>query len=241
MKGRILPTDSHVHEFRLLRNRIESEIHAPALVFVTSAVDGDGAGFAAHGLAESLSKTHQRTVLVTSDATLATPAAEPAPVEELRRRASDRVDAAGRPLHGGAFSVVCLSPERVATISRSRVAEMVLELRANNDYVVVDAGNLANNGLGLLLLSSADVTIVAFRAGRSQHDADRLMLDALERAESKVFGVVMTSQESIDAFAERDAPDASPKAAKERKSGIAVLKPFEFFVSRLRGRLVRSH
>jgi len=203
MKRHTLHADSFVHEFRLLRNRIEAEVHAPALLFVTSGSDGDGAGFAAHGIAESLSRTHQRTVLVTSDSTLAPPT--PAgPAEPLRRRASDRVGAPDAPPTGAGFSVVCLSPERVATISRSRVAEMVKELRSSNDYVVIDAGNIAKNGLGLLLVGSADAAIVAFRSGRAQQEGDQFLLDTLERAESKTIGVIMTDQDAIDHFLQQD-------------------------------------
>ena len=192
------------HEFRLLRNKIEAAIHAPALIFVTSATDEDGTGFASHGLAESLSRTHQRTVVITSDPTLAPPA--PVGSEPQKRRATDINGAPKLRLGvqtGAGFSVVCLSAERINTISRTRVAEMVQELRTANDYVIVDAGNLAKNGLGLLLIGQADVAIVAFRAGRAQSEADRLMMDALEQNESKVLGVVMTDQTSIDTFGAR--------------------------------------
>jgi Mrp family chromosome partitioning ATPase len=229
---RSLLADSVAHEFRLLRNRIEAEIHAPALVFVTSATDEDGSGFAAHGIASALSRTHQRTVLVTSDPSFATP---PKPEIEgtLSRRASDRITVGDRPSHNGGFSVVCLSPERVATISRSRVAEMVQELRTSNDYVVVDGGNLAKNGLGLLLVGSADVAIVAFRGGRVEAPEDRLMLDALERAESKVIGVVMTDQDAIDHFAQRDAAPEPAAAVVPEPKRAAVLKRIELVLSRL--------
>jgi hypothetical protein len=232
MSHRNLLADSLGREFRLLRNRIEAQIHAPALVFVTSATDEDGSGFAAHGIASSLSRTHQRTVLVTTDPTFVPPVkAEPDGVRG--RRASDKVTIGDRPPNSGEFSVVCLSPERVATISRTRVAEMVQELRASNDYVVVDAGNLAKNGLGLLLAGSADVAIVAFRAGRMEQQADRLMLDALERAESKVIGVVMTDQEAIDHFGQRDAEPAVATAMPTEPKRAAVLKRIELALSRL--------
>ena len=68
---------------------------------------------------------------------------------------------------------------KVATISRSNVADLVADLRSRHDYVVIDAGNLPQNSFGLLLIGSADVALVAFRAGRSQQIADRAMLDAL--------------------------------------------------------------
>jgi Mrp family chromosome partitioning ATPase len=229
MKRHTLHADSLVHEFRLLRNRIEAEVHAPALLFVTSGSDSDGAGFAAYGIAESLSRTHQRTVLVTSDPTLAPPAQD-GTAEPLRRRASDRVGAPDVPPAQGGFSVVCLSAERVATISRSRVAEMVQELRSSNDYVVIDAGNIAKNGLGLLLVGSADAAIVAFRSGRAQQEGDQFLLDTLERAESKTIGVVMTDQDAIDHFLQRDESGAgleSPVGVSEAakpKPAVGVLQ-----------------
>jgi Mrp family chromosome partitioning ATPase len=237
MKHRNISADSLAHEFRLLRNRIESATVAPALVFVTSATDEDGTGFAAQGIAASLSRTHQRTVLITTDATLAPPSSGEM-VGGLRRRASDRVDSAQLAASSSSgFSVVCLSPERVSTISRTRVAEMVQELRASNDYVVVDGGNLAENGLGLLLVSSADIAVVAFRAGRSEQPADRLMMDALERAESKVIGVVMTDQESLEHFAQSKASAENPadvaveRELVERKP--AMLRRLEVVLNRL--------
>jgi Mrp family chromosome partitioning ATPase len=130
----------------------------------------------------------------------------------------------------------------VATISRTHAAEMVKELRSENDYVVVDAGNLAKNGLGLLLLGSADLTIVAFRAGRAQQLDDRLMLDSLERAEAKVFGVIMTDQPTIEHFAHRDDPAVSaieePRVDEPRvvePLRVPVLKKVELALSRLVG------
>jgi Mrp family chromosome partitioning ATPase len=239
MKHRSISSESLAHEFRLLRNRIETGIQSPALVFVTSATDDDGTGFAAHGIASSLSRTHQRTVLVTTNPLLSPPAPAGETPGTLRRRASDRVESSQRATTAGGISVVCISAERVATISRSRVAEMVEELRGSNDYVVVDAGNLPSNGLGLLLLGTADVAIIAFRAGRAEQPADKLMLDALERAESKVVGVVMTDRESIDHFNEINNPtEATPEHTleapqTERNPAVLLRRRLELVVSRL--------
>jgi Mrp family chromosome partitioning ATPase len=92
MKHRIVP-DSLSREFRLLRNRIESEIQGPAVLLVTSASDGDGASLTAYGIAESLSRTHQRTALVTTAAVGhgPEPVGAPAPAPALvRARGDDR-------------------------------------------------------------------------------------------------------------------------------------------------------
>lgn len=198
MKARIV-TDSLARTFRLLRNRVEAELHAPAVVLVTSATARDGASLTAYGLAESLSHTHQRTALVTASAPAKDPLewSTPAPAQP-RRRASDRLG--GADTSSGSMSIVTISQERLATISRSSVAALVTELRGVHDYVVIDGGDLANNGFALLLASSADAILVSFLAGRQQTPSDRDMLDAIERSETKVLGVVMTDQESIDQF-----------------------------------------
>jgi Mrp family chromosome partitioning ATPase len=222
-----------VHEFRLLRNRIEAEIHAPALLLVTSATSDDGAGFTAYGLAESLGKTNQRTVLVTLDSSLSTPVSGLAPEPVYRRRATDPVTERPRPARAGSFSVVTISQERLSTISRTSVAELVNELRSENDFVVIDAGHLPTNSFGLLLVTLADAVLVAFRSGRVQQAADQLMLDMLERAESKILGVVMTDQVAIDHFNHRNDPLDPVKRVSERRSVSLLAKRLEVALSRL--------
>jgi hypothetical protein len=66
-----------------------------------------------------------------------------------------------------------------------------------------------------------------------EQQADRLMLDALERAESKVIGVVMTDQEAIDHFGQRDAEPAVATAMPTEPKRAAVLKRIELALSRL--------
>ena len=218
MKGRIA-TDSLSRTFRLLRNRVEAEIHAPAVILVTSATERDGAGLTAYGLAESLSHTHQRTALVTSAAPAkALPELTSPHAAAPRRRASDRLGSEGS-ISGG-MSIVTISQERLATISRSNATSLVEELRAQHDYVVVDGGDLSNNSFALLLIAAADAVLVSFLAGRQQAPADRDMLDRLERAESKVLGVVMTDQETIDHFEDREARPEAKAIAVERPANV---------------------
>jgi Mrp family chromosome partitioning ATPase len=232
MKGRI-HTDSRNHEFRLLRNRIEADIHAPAVLLVTSATGRDGAGVTAFGLAESLSKTHQRTALVTSaNPTAPGPQLFAPPAPALRRRASDPLEGRGAKASSG-LSVVSISQERLATISRSSVASLVEELRSEHDYVVVDGGDLPNNSFALLLAASADAVLVTFLAGRQQTQQDRVMLDTLERTESKMLGVVMTDQEAINEFAARD-------IASENREIASVKRVANPFVHRLEVALNRA-
>ena len=222
MKGRI-STDSHAHEFRLLRNRIEAEIHAPAVLLVTSATDRDGAHLTAYGLAESLSKTHQRTALVmTSAAAEATEDPSPTPsAPVLRRRASDRLEA-GHAASSGGVSIITISRERLTTISRSSVASLVQGLRDQHDYVVIDGGDLPNNSFGLLLVTSADAALVTFLVGREQVPGDRAMLDTLERSETKVLGVVMNDQPTIERFTQREHDtEAEPVITKSPVNPVA--------------------
>jgi Mrp family chromosome partitioning ATPase len=232
MKGRIA-TDSMAHEFRLLRNRVEAEVHAPAVILVTSATDRDGAGVTAYGLAESLSKTHQRTTLVTTSM----PAADaqqtlaPGPLAQ-RRRASDRLDGVSSATPG-VLSVVAISHERLTTISRSNVASMVAGLRADHDYVVIDGGDLPNNSFALLLVASADATLVTFLSGRQQTPADRVMLDTLERAEAKMLGVVVTDQESIEQFAQRDVATENLEITVAKSAPKRLMHTLEIALQRI--------
>jgi Mrp family chromosome partitioning ATPase len=246
MKHRIT-TDSHAQEFRMLRNRIEAEIQAPAVLLVTSATDRDGAGLTAYGLAESLSKTHQRAALVTTVAGKVGHAAEvvdeSAETEDQapRRRASDGLGRAGR--GPGRLSIVAISHERLTTISRSNVAEMLAELRAENDYVVIDAGDLPNNSFGLLISTLADAILVSFLTGRPQVPGDRTMLDTLERSEAKICGVVMNDKAAIEVFvqqqsgepsaAEATAPVQHEEPAAQPRRGFALNQRLEFVRQRI--------
>jgi Mrp family chromosome partitioning ATPase len=228
MKQRIV-TDTVAREFRLLRNRVEAEIKGRAVLLITSATDGDGASLTAYGLAESLSRTHQRTALVTTAAVGHGPVPVGAPLPPPRansRRAEDRVDAA-RSVHDGRLSVLAVSHERVTTMSRNDVAEMLEQLREQYDYVVIDGGDLPNSGFGLLFVSSADGVLISFRTGRKQVAGDRVMLDALERSESKVLGLVMNDQVTIDHFTQQDEPvEASEPAPAEPRNEPAAAPAF---------------
>jgi Mrp family chromosome partitioning ATPase len=194
-------TEGMTREFRYLRTRIESEVESPALVFVTSATERDGAGHTAFGLAESLSRSYQRTALITTDSTL---------------RATGGEGESG----DGTFSLVCISPERLTTMSRNSTAALVKRLRAENDYVVIDGGNLPGNGFALLLLPAADAVLVTFRSGRAQQPADRAMLDTLERSEAKMLGVVMTDAGALEEYAHREQVQTVSGIAPRRTSAM---------------------
>jgi Mrp family chromosome partitioning ATPase len=196
-------TEGMTREFRYLRTRIESEVESPALVFVTSATERDGAGHTAFGLAESLSRSYQRTALITTDATLCASGGSPD---------GERGD--------GTLSLVCISPERLTTMSRNSTAALLKRLRAENDYVVIDGGNLPGNGFALLLLPAADAVLVTFRSGRAQQPADRAMLDTLERSEAKMLGVVMTDAGALEEYAHREHVPTVSGLAPRRTSAM---------------------
>jgi Mrp family chromosome partitioning ATPase len=209
-------------EFRFLRTRIESEVESPALIFVTSATARDGAGYTAFGLAESLSRSHQRTALITTDSTLCASSGTPE-TTPLRRRASDALDASRYPQRGdGTFSLVCISPERLTTMSRNSVAALIKRLHAENDYVVIDAGDLPANSFALLLLPASDAVLVTFRSGRSQQPADRSMLDSLERSEAKMLGVVMTDATALEEYTRRDQVQTVDDLTPRRASAVGA-------------------
>ena len=221
MKYRSTP-EGMAREFRFLRTRIEAEVESPSLILVTSATERDGAGCTAFGLAESLSRSHQRTALITTDSTLCASSGAPEPTP-VRRRASDTLEAIRYPQRGdGTFSLVCISSERLTTMSRISVAALIKRLRAENDYVIVDAGGLPTNSFALLLLPAADAVLVTFRAGRTQQPVDRAMLDSLERSEAKMLGVVMTDVNALEEYVHRDqTPTVADLEAPRRASAGA--------------------
>lgn len=195
MKNRY-SSDSVARDFRVLRTRIEAEVSPPAILLVTSATERDGTALTAFGLAESLSGS-QRAVVVTSDVS----------------HPSKKGD--------GPFAVMSLAPERLAMMSRARVASLLEGLGKEYDYTVVDAGDLTKNGFGLLVLASADGALVAFRAGRSEVPADRTMIDMLDRSNVRLLGAVMTEETAIGQFAQRDEAARRNEWVQRRQSGAA--------------------
>ena len=91
--------------------------------------------------------------------------------------------------------------------------------------MVIDGGDLPNNSFGLLLVASADATLVTFLAGRKEIPADRIMLETLERSETKVLGVVLNDQAAIDHFApEHETETKTEPVAIERPSALRRLE-----------------
>jgi len=171
---------------------------------LTSATERDGTALTAYGLAESMSRAHQRAALVTTSApSIAAPEWALPSQPAFRRRANDRLEAGTAEMPGG-LSVVAISHERLTTLSRSSVAGMVADLRSKHDYVVIDGGDLPNNSFALLLVASVDAVLLSFVAGRQETPADRVMLDTLERSEAKILGVSMNDQATIDHFEQRE-------------------------------------
>lgn len=226
MKHRIL-TDSFSREFRLLRNRVEAEMQAPCIVLVTSATSGDGASITAFGLAESLSRTHQSTVFVTSASHVFAPELVGPSADGPRRRASDRITA-DAPKHGGCLNVIAISHERLATISRADATSMVHELRGAHDYVVIDGHDLPNNGFAQLLVPSADAVVVTFLTGRQQSGCDKVMLDVLERSEARILGIAMTDAAFIEHEKPAGSADRIAAAVSEKPQRNALARGASF-------------
>jgi Mrp family chromosome partitioning ATPase len=194
--------ESAAREFRLLRNKIETRIQSPAVILATSATNHDGASLTAYGLADALSRSGQRTALVTcAVGSGSTPILSAA--SSLRRRKSDVPGAPSRHPIAGRASYVTIANDRAATLSRNEAVALTDRLRREFEYVVVDAGELAQNAFGLLIASIADGILVSFRTGRKQADLDRSMLDIVQRSGAIVLGVVMTDDAAIADFARR--------------------------------------
>jgi hypothetical protein len=100
----------------------------------------------------------------------------------------------------------------------------------------VDGGDLPNNSFALLLAASADAVLVTFLAGRQQTPRDRVMLDTLERTEAKMLGVVMTDQESIDRFAQRDIASENREIESMKRASNPLVHRLEVALNRALGK-----
>jgi Mrp family chromosome partitioning ATPase len=198
--------ESSAREFRLLRNTIEIRVDSPAVILATSATPDDGASLTAFGLADALSRSGRRTALVSCAGGSASTSILAA-ASALRRRKSDVPGAPGRNPIAGRASYVTIASERAAMLSRSDVVAMADRLRREFEYVVIDAGELAQNAFGLLAASVADGILVSFRAGRKKADADRSMVQIVRRSSAIALGVVMTDEAAIAEYARRSPLD----------------------------------
>jgi len=165
----------------LLRMRVESAAGRPAVVVVTSALEGDGKSLCAYTLAESLTKTGHSVALADT--------------------ASESSPNASGDTNEQRLSLVRV-PDRPSPQPDDLVA-FVEELRARNDYTIVDTDPLVKTSNCGALLRVADAIVIAVRLGRPPTDIDQFVVKTIEEAGKSILGVVAASAPAIAEFRTR--------------------------------------
>ncbi len=188
-------------QFQLLRARIESEIHKPAVIVVTSAESGDGKSLTAFALADCLAKAGHRSAVVDASGNRREQTQEPAgPFEE-------------KPM----LSLVAFPGSPSDAVSRETCEAFAAEARATYDYTVVDTCALLTSTLAMSLAGSSDAILIAVRIGRAPTRNDQFTVQMLEHAKAHVVGVVATAQDAIVDFDKRRDAGTLLKSFKKRE------------------------
>jgi Mrp family chromosome partitioning ATPase len=179
--------ESETPSFELLRAAVESGVHRPGVVAVTSAVPEDGKTAASYGLAASLGAIGYRTLLIDGAAhkdAIVRPATGSSIEEMLLDAPSETVIPKLR--------VVSLAAPALREASLPSVAQALTAVRSSGryDYVVVNAGCVLGSAFSAHIVNSADAVLVAIRAGRRRHVEDAQLTERLGQIVSRFFGIV---------------------------------------------------
>jgi receptor protein-tyrosine kinase len=171
-------------QFQLLRARIESELHAPVVILVTSAATGDGKSVTAFGLAESLSSVGHRVALV--DANVTAPAAQTLTSPTVL---STRLPIFGLPVD-----------KKDPVAARETARGFLRDLRGRFDFTIVDGAPFMQNSISMLLAGAVDGVLLTVKLGRAQLEGDELLARALDHAGANVVGIVTVAGDCIAEF-----------------------------------------
>ena len=172
--------------------RAEIEVAlTPAIIVVTSAERGDGKTLVSLALARSFADAGHRTALV--DINHRQPAASKTLNAVAVEAPSDWETFTPPGVNGlvrnlEAISLASASFARATTAQRIR--SLTDTLRERYDFCVVDAGEIADDALGLQFAAASDGVIVAVRLHRQIGYRDQRLDDTLERINARVFGIV---------------------------------------------------
>jgi polysaccharide biosynthesis transport protein len=176
----------------------------PRMIAFTGSGPGVGCTWIAARTAEVLSCQTERTVCLVETVSTGTGVREHfsiaagagfaqalmdgGPVRNYTRRAANLwVLPGGKP-----------AAEEVA-VPRERVESLLLELRKEFDFILLDTAPIGADSLMLARLS--DAVVLVLKAGHTKRDAGRLAIEQLERAAVKVVGTVLNQREyPIPAF-----------------------------------------
>lgn len=223
--------------FTVIRATVETEVSAPGVLTISSALPGDGKTAVAAGIARSLAAGGYRTIALDA---AALPDAAPGMAREplTLEGARDRLAHAVRATASGC-DLLAVRDLGADVSSSVGIGALYAALRERYDYAVVDASVL--NGDGLAMARGADGVVLAVREGRAIEAADGEAVELLNRVHARFLGVVATSDRMATEFSDdaglsdrlmhRPAPAAPPRAA------VPVTPVTDGVVARVRGSL----
>lgn len=186
-----------IDPFLVIRATVESDIGAPGILAISSAIAGDGKTAVAAGIGRSLAEAGYRTLVLDA----ATRGADPVggePQEPLSAEgARDRVAGAVRST-GSGCDYLSLDAVGSGVSSAVSIAALYEAVRERYQYTVVDTSVL--NGTGLALSRGADGVVLAVREGRGIVSADGEAVQLLKRLKARFLGVIATT----DRFGDSD-------------------------------------
>lgn len=176
--------------FIVIRATVETEIAAPGILAISSAVAGDGKTAVAAGIGRSLAAAGYPTLVLdagTLDALESASAQESLTVEVVHERLNHAVRATG-----SGCDYLGLRDLGAGVASSVSIAALYKAVRERYAYAVVDASVL--NGAGLALARGADGVVLAIREGRPVVSADSESVELLNRLKVRFLGVVATTE-----------------------------------------------
>lgn len=174
-------------QLEFLRAHIESVVERSAAIMITSAKERDGKSLTASGLAERLADTGRQVVLVQFHRF---------GLEAPAQHALDRIRS---------FPIVLfpVDDDDASPLATPVLRAKIEELRTRYDYTIVDGAPLLQSRVATLLANMVDAILVTVRLGRTSDGDDAALVEALQRTDASVLGVVAVSAKDMTEFAER--------------------------------------
>ncbi len=200
---------------------------ARRVLLVTSAAPQDGKSLSAVMLARTMARAGERVCLV--DADLRRPSVHAAlglssAPGLTNHLAAERGAALREVIRGGGagepwvITTGPLPPGPAEMIASQRFADLVKELKAGYDWVIVDSPPAAGLTDTVLLAAQSDMVVFVTRQARTDRDVLRRALDAVQTANPNVIGAVLNDVD-LKRTENRDLyyPSYRPRPARARE------------------------
>jgi len=221
--------------FRQIRTNLQflNVDNPPRVIIMTSSLPGEGKSTAAISLALVLAQSDERVAVVEGDLR------RPRVTRYLRMvggvgltnvlAGTIALEDALQPLGDGKLMVLASGPSPPnpsEMLGSSHMRQVIADLRASNDYVIVDSSPLLPVTDGLVLASLCDGVVLVSRHGVTKREQLRQSAQMLRSVDAKLLGVVlnMLPAKSSGSYGygygyayESDRPDQSAKKKKSSK------------------------